>query len=95
VSVTATAQAGDYVVALVNHYPGWSVTVDGAQQALLNVSGYLGAAAQPGPHTYRFVFSPPSVMLGLAISLITACGLIGYSVWGRTTARPQNAETRN
>ena len=91
-SVSAAAGPGDYIVALVNHYPGWSVTVDGAEQSPLNVSGYLGAAAQPGQHVYRFVFSPLSVKLGLALSLIGACGLLGYGAWDRIAARRHTAK---
>jgi hypothetical protein len=50
-------------------WPGWRVTVDGAERRIHRVD-YLfrGVAVEPGTHVIRFWYDPPSVKLGFAIS---------------------------
>ncbi|HNT24426.1 MAG TPA: hypothetical protein PKM21_08680 [Anaerolineales bacterium] len=84
--VMASGQAGEVLVLLVTHYPGWQVTVDGKSQALLNVSGYMATAIQPGLHHYEFSFRPVPFYAGLAISLAT--GLLALALFiGRAALR--------
>lgn len=66
----ATGAAGDRLVVLVSDYPGWRLTVDGEEAALVPLNGYLGAAMEPGTHTYVFEFRPPQHKIGLAITLL-------------------------
>jgi hypothetical protein len=64
-------QAGETLVLLVTHYPGWQVEVDGQRQSLSNVGGYLATAVRPGLHRYVFSFRPLTFYAGLAISLVS------------------------
>jgi hypothetical protein len=68
--VVLQGQVGETLVALVTHYPGWQVRVDDRPAELLNVSGYLAVAVQPGAHKYTFSYRPTSFYAGLALSLL-------------------------
>lgn len=67
----AAGEASDHLVVLVSDYPGWRLTIDGAPAEVAPVNGYLGAAMEPGEHTYVFEFRPPQHAIGLGISLAT------------------------
>jgi hypothetical protein len=64
------------LVMLIEKYPGWQVTIDNQSAQLLNVSGYMGVAIQPGQHRYIFKFQPVSFYIGLVISLISCLILL-------------------
>ena len=70
VEVIAGGQAGDKLVVLTTHYPGWRVRVDGKAQALRKVDGYLAADILPGVHQYIFEYRPTLFFIGLIISLV-------------------------
>ena len=70
VEVIAGGQAGDTLVVLTTHYPGWRVRVDGKAQALRKVDGYLAADILPGVHQYIFEYRPTLFFIGLIISLV-------------------------
>ena len=74
VEVIAEAKAGESLVVLLTHYPGWRVRVDGQPASLMNVSGYLAVRSIPGVHHYDFSYRPISFYAGLFLSLI--CSLI-------------------
>jgi|GEM_PF-3090155 len=80
-----SAETGDYVVAMVPFYPGWSVTVNGQTRQILNVSSFLGVVAEPGEPVYKFSFSPLSFKVGLTLFIITMMALVVYSLWRRPT----------
>jgi uncharacterized membrane protein YfhO len=78
-------------------YPGWQVRVDGQRVRLEVVDGLVGVAIPRGEATYtvEFVYRPPLVMVGGALSIITALVLMGYLlradrilvwVWRRLTS---------
>lgn len=90
------ADAGEYqynqdviLVALITHYPGWQVEVDGKKQTLLNVGGYLAVRAQAGAHEYVFKFRPQSFYQGLFISLIALVAAVSLLVseWAGSPTR--------
>lgn len=70
------ARAGDQLVVLVSHYPGWRLTVDDQPAPVVSANNYLGAAMPPGEHTYVFVFSPWQHWVGLGVSLLTLLGCL-------------------
>jgi hypothetical protein len=70
VSGTAT-EAGEQLITLVSDYPGWLLAVDGRRADIVPANGYLGAAMEPGEHTYVFEFRPPQHFAGLGISIAT------------------------
>ena len=57
-------------------YPGWRATVDGRPVAIERWDGTFQAIEVPaGAHRVRFLFRPPSVEIGGAISLAALAGL--------------------
>jgi hypothetical protein len=63
-------------------YPGWSVTIDGHAAAERVQKGLFRAVDIPaGRHRVEWRFSPHSVKLGLALTLATLVGALGYVVY--------------
>ena len=58
----AEGQGKQLLVLLITHYPGWRVEVDGAEQPLLNVGGYLAVEVLPGVHKYTFAYQPRQLL---------------------------------
>ncbi|MBN2146061.1 MAG: DUF104 domain-containing protein [Anaerolineales bacterium] len=98
IEVIADGAENQTLVVLVTHYPGWQVEVDGQEQELHNVGGYLAVEAQPGVHKYAFAFRPSSFFIGLFVSLcsfgVTAYLLASDIRWGRAV-RQQWAALRD
>lgn len=70
VGVRVKSAARSLLVLSENHFPGWSVYVDGNSATLLRVDYNLrGVAVPAGEHRVEFVYRPGSVLLGLALSL--------------------------
>jgi hypothetical protein len=82
--VVVTAQSipdGEHVLIVQESaYPGWQVRVGGQRVRLEVVDGLVGVAIPRGEATYtvEFVYRPPLVMVGGALSIITALVLMGY-----------------
>ena len=58
-------------------YPGWKAFVDGQEVKLLKADLILRAVAlKAGEHTVRFVYSPVSFKIGLAISAVAVAFII-------------------
>jgi hypothetical protein len=75
------------LLVLVDAYdPGWRATVDGARGEVVRANVAFRAVPVPaGRHTVEMVYRPPSVLLGLALSLaaLTATARIAF---GRSAA---------
>jgi hypothetical protein len=84
--------AGRRLVVLVSDYPGWQLWVDGERAAVAPLNGYLGAALQPGAHTYEFVFRPTSAFVGMGLSglALAVCVALVILDW-RAARRRANA----
>jgi hypothetical protein len=86
-SLTVRARAGEgggYLVLLDSYEPNWRVDVDGQEAPLLRANGLFRAVRlAPGEHMVRFVYRPRSVVLGGALSALTAIALIVASLWRR------------
>ncbi len=69
--------AGESGVVLAEmDYPGWRVFLDGAPVAKSLFAGAFPSIVVPaGGHDVLFVFRPLSVLVGVLISLLTACAL--------------------
>jgi hypothetical protein len=67
----APARAGDVLVVLVSHYPGWKLLIDGKPAQVTPYNGYLGANMVPGEHSYIFYFLPEQFIIGASISVVT------------------------
>ena len=76
VDVKTEADAPSILVLAENHYPGWRAYVDGESAGVLRVDYNLrGVFVPAGTHEVRFVYRPKSVLIGLAVSLLTAAAL--------------------
>jgi hypothetical protein len=77
-AVGSPGESQDLLLVLESYLSGWRVDVDGRGAGpALNVGGLIGAVAQPGEHTYLFVFDPAYARRGVLISLLTLCGCVG------------------
>lgn len=58
---------------------GWTVLIDGKKADTFKIGdAMLGAAITPGEHTVEYVYSPKGLNYGIAITVLTAAGLLGY-----------------
>lgn len=81
VDVRTKADDATLLVLSENHYPGWRAYLDGRPVGVLRVDYNLrGVHVPAGEHEVRFVYRPKSLMVGAAVSLLTALGLL---LWWR------------
>ncbi len=84
VEVKTESASPALLVLSANHYPGWRAFVDGQAVEVMRVNyNQRGVAVPAGNHLVSFVYHPKSVLIGLAISLLTLAGL----AWGWWRAR--------
>jgi 4-amino-4-deoxy-L-arabinose transferase-like glycosyltransferase/predicted DNA-binding antitoxin AbrB/MazE fold protein len=78
IEVVATGRSGlsESLVVMVTHYPGWRVAVDGKEQSLKSVGGYIATDLATGAHKYVFSYSPTSFYVGILISLLSFGGAL-------------------
>lgn len=97
VNLRAVTPAGGHLVLSDPHYPGWRAYVDGFEVELLRANYLFRAVAlPPGEHDVAFVFDPPSIRLGAALSaaglgLFTALVVVarlGPPIANRLRSRP-------
>jgi hypothetical protein len=87
VEIDATLAAPGLVVLADTFYPGWVATVDGAPAAILATNHlFRGVPAPAGVHRIRFAYRPRSLLLGGALSLLTALGLAVGALWSKRHA---------
>jgi hypothetical protein len=76
VELNTKSNAASMLVLSENHYPGWRAYVDGRLVETLRVDYNLrGVTVPAGEHKVEFVYRPKSVLIGLALSLLTLLGL--------------------
>lgn len=64
------------------YYPGWKVRIDGREGKIYRADhAFRAIALGPGTHTLRLFYDPFSLKIGLAISLSTLIGLVGFFFW--------------
>lgn len=60
---------------------GWRATLDGAPREILRVNGiFRGVATPQGSHDLEFTYRPPSLFVGLALSLFGVALLFGSAL---------------
>jgi uncharacterized membrane protein YfhO len=71
-------------------YPGWRVTVDGAEARLRRVNDVFKAVELPaGSHQVAFVFAPTRFRVGFAVSLVTCALAVGLLAATALRSRPR------
>lgn len=79
--VKTESAAPSLLVLAENHYPGWRASVDGQPAEIIRVNyNQRGVTLPAGQHLVRFVYRPISVLVGLAISLVTLAALSWWAV---------------
>jgi hypothetical protein len=77
VSITTKSAAPSILILSENHYPGWKAYVDSRPVETLRVDYNLrGVILTAGQHHVEFLYRPKSVLLGVAISLLSFVGLM-------------------
>ncbi len=89
IEIDADGATGDVLTVLATNLKGWRATVDGRQQPLVNVGGYLGVRAVPGHHRYTLSYDPVSFNVGLGVSILSLLGLVGLVFVERRLVRPR------
>ena len=64
-TVDVDAEEDSFVVFAENHYPGWSVELDGQPTPLSTDGTLMGASVPKGKHQLRFRYFPSTFKLGL------------------------------
>lgn len=80
VEVIAPGNPDSLLVLMITRYPGWTVKVNGREQPLENVGGYMAVELQPGTHKYEFAFRPRSFFMGLLVSLLSLGVVVALAV---------------
>lgn len=84
VRVQAAGYGGARGVAAVQEvaYPGWRAYIDGERAPLQSVGGYVGARLplSTDTHTVTFVYRPPLVYAGGAVTILTAVVCVLYLI---------------
>jgi uncharacterized membrane protein YfhO len=72
-----------YLVFAEVWYPGWRAWVDGVEAPIYRANFAFRAVylATPGEHTVVMRFQPATFQWGLAITILTTLGLLGWSGW--------------
>jgi hypothetical protein len=63
---------------------GWKATVDGTAQPVVRANGiFMGVALEAGRHRVELRYRPRAVLVGLALSVVTAFVVMGLAARGR------------
>lgn len=93
VTVKTSAPVPSLLVLSENHYPGWRAYVDGRRVEVARVNYNLRGVELPaGEHTVVFRYLPGSVLVGIALSFMTAAALLIWVFLPRS--RPFGASSR-
>ena len=95
VIVRAGLPADGYLALLDSYDPAWKVSVDGAPAPLMRANGLFRAVhLTRGEHVVSFVYRPPALFIGAAISAAAALGLAIWCLSERSRRRHATAAVR-
>ncbi|TMB18038.1 MAG: YfhO family protein [Deltaproteobacteria bacterium] len=87
-SWSVATEAGGYLVNTDAWYPGWRAYVDGQPATLHRANLAFRAVAVPaGRHTVAFRYEPRSVRVGLALTALAGCVIVGMLVGAEVAVR--------
>jgi len=88
VRVEADLNEPGYLVLVDAWDPGWRVSVDGREAALLRANIAFRAVALPaGAHVVDFVYRPRSLLIGLAVSGAALLAVLAVALSALPTTR--------
>ncbi|MDH5224360.1 MAG: YfhO family protein, partial [Actinomycetota bacterium] len=85
VRIAVRATAPSIVVVRTTFEDGWRATVDGVEESVLPVDGFLqGVAVPAGEHEVRLTYRDPAVSAGVRAGLVawTTLALAGLAAFG-------------
>ena len=89
VALQASLSGSGVLVLADSYYPGWRVYVDGVEREILRANLFFRAVSlSAGEHVVEFRYQPRSFMIGLAVSLMTLCGLAAVGLVFLSRRRP-------
>jgi uncharacterized membrane protein YfhO len=85
VVIQTNSDTPGYLVLTDSNYPGWIATVDGQPVPIETAYGLFRASALPaGHHTIEYIFDPPSLKQGAAISSIALATWLTFLILALT-----------
>lgn len=85
VTIHASLNGSGVLILADSYYPGWRVYVNGEEKEILRANFFFRAVPlSEGEHLVEFRYQPRSFTIGLAISLITLCGIVICSILALT-----------
>jgi hypothetical protein len=82
VELTAVLDHPGLVILADTFYPGWRLTIDGAEAPIYRANHAMRAAAvAAGTHGLVYTYEPASVRLGLGLSIAGVIALTGLGAW--------------
>jgi hypothetical protein len=82
VELTAVLDHPGLVILADTFYPGWRLTIDGADAPIYRANHAMrGAAVPAGTHRLVYTYEPASVRLGLRLSIAGVIALTGLGAW--------------
>jgi hypothetical protein len=74
------------------YYPGWKALVDGKPVKIMKANyAFRAIPIEPGTHQVEWTYEPTGFRLGIAVSLLTALGLVVYFVRNRRSSKRAQA----
>ena len=84
VEIEATLERPGLVVLADVHYPGWTLTIDGAPTTIHRVNRIMrGAAVESGTHRLVYEYRPRSFTVGLGLSGVGVMALLVTAAYAR------------
>ena len=91
ITVDTSSDRTALLVMTETDYPGWHATIDGQPAPIIRANGlFRSVVVPPGSHVIRFWFAPTSIIVGLAVTLLTLIALVTttcFTNWRRPDAR--------
>ena len=82
VAIRAFVNGSGVLILADSFYPGWRAYVDGEEKEVLRANlCFRAVPLSAGEHMVEFRYQPRSFTIGLAISLLTLCGVVGWSIF--------------
>jgi hypothetical protein len=85
IDVETSAPGKQLLVLTERFHAGWQATADGRELETLSVYGtHLGGVVNPGTSRIQFVFAPPSLTVGIAVTLgglVLTVAIAGFIGW--------------
>ena len=83
IRITVHSGGAGFLVLADTHFPGWSAYVNGREETIYRVEGWMRAVAIPaGDSEVHFRYRPPSFFWGTVTSVLAFLALVSFSLWG-------------